>query len=297
MDQNKMIARSPSNMKKGLIASALVMTLTNIGIAHESVTDNDLMYDSIVESRMSTEEKEKYYIKAMDNYFIGSYDNSEEPYERIRLPRKELNVFYEIDEVPILPRFNRKVIEPKFNSDELERRIHHIEALLDALIKKMPPQNLKEARSRELALPNKNGHFINIPFANKEYLDNIQPNYLMPKVSYVSRILYSTNYDIADFDYNGSSNQQIEKEYEIIYLHIKAAGLLRKLPGAYYPKSLLREHANQSGLTQLIKNRELDFKKHLNHDELAVEFFGTYDAWISSFYEFLNKKIKLDVGG
>lgn len=284
-------------MKIELLTCALAMALTNVGVADEPMPKKNLMYDSIVESKMSIDEKEQYYNDTIDSLFIGSYDDQEEPYERVRVPKKDLYELHEIMGEPRLPRFNRNIIEPKLSSDELERRVYHIETLLDALIKKMPQQSLKEARSRELARPNENGYFINIPYANKEYLKAIQPNYLMPKVSYISRILYSPDYDISDFDYNGSSDQKFEKEYETIYLHIKSAGLLRKMPGAYYPKSLLREHADQTGLSQYIQDEEKKSNTKLEHDILAEQFFGSYDGWIHSFYEFLDKKIiKLNIG-
>lgn len=82
----------------------------------------------------------------------------------------------------------------------------------------------------------------------------------------------------------------IEKKYEIIYLNVRAAGLLRYINDTYYPKSFLREHADQTGLTKYIQEQETQSGKPLKHDELAKQYFGSYEKWVSSLDQFLDQK-------
>lgn len=105
------------------------------------------------------------------------------------------------------------------------------------------------------------------------------------------------DYNLSDFEYEKldtsefKKKQLIEKKYEIIYLHIKAAGLVRKISFAFYPKSFLREYADQMGLTKFITEMEEKAGKKLKHDELAEQFFGSYDNWMTGFEQFLQNKI------
>ena len=108
---------------------------------------------------------------------------------------------------------------------------------------------------------------------------------------------YYKDYNLSDFEYEELDTPEfkkkrlIEKKYETIYLHIKAAGLLRKMPFAFYPKSFLREYADQTGLTQLIHDAETHAGKQLKHDELAEQYFGSYDIWMTGFEQFLQNKL------
>ena len=61
---------------------------------------------------------------------------------------------------------------------------------------------------------------------------------------------------------------------------------------AYYPKSLLREYANQTGLTRFIHAEERKANKRLEHDQLAATFFGSTELWLKGFYKFLDEKIE-----
>ena len=45
---------------------------------------------------------------------------------------------------------------------------------------------------------------------------------------------------------------------------------MRRLPAAFYPKSLVRAHADQVGLTQFINEQEKLAGKKLPHDKLAL---------------------------
>ena len=79
--------------------------------------------------------------------------------------------------------------------------------------------------------------------------------------------------------------------YEKIYLTIKEAGLLSRMDNAYVPKSFLREHADKTGLTVFIKEKETQANHTLKHDELAIQFFGSRGAWLTSLHNYLIDKI------
>ena len=74
-------------------------------------------------------------------------------------------------------------------------------------------------------------------------------------------------------------------------MYIKAAGLIRNVPSAFYPKSFLREYAYQTGLTKFIVEAETKAGEQLKHDELAEQFFGSYNEWMTGFEQFLQNKI------
>ena len=66
---------------------------------------------------------------------------------------------------------------------------------------------------------------------------------------------------------------------------------MHRLPAAFYPKSLVRAHADQVGLTQFINEQEKLAGKKLPHDKLAVKYFGSYDKWIKSLNGYINKQL------
>ncbi len=111
------------------------------------------------------------------------------------------------------------------------------------------------------------------------------------------------DYNLSDFEYKEMDTPEfkkrrlVEKNYEQLYLHIKAAGLIRKVSSAFYPKSFLREYADHTGLTKFIVGAEEKAGKKLKHDELAEQFFGSYDEWMTGFEKFLqNKLVILKIG-
>ena len=63
------------------------------------------------------------------------------------------------------------------------------------------------------------------------------------------------------------------------------------MPRAFYPKLLLREYADQTGLTEFIQVKEKAANKQLKHNELAITFFGSEEQWLKGFYKFLDEKI------
>lgn len=97
---------------------------------------------------------------------------------------------------------------------------------------------------------------------------------------------------LKDFEYDRaltSSEHKVEKLYEQIYLAVKNAGLLYKIDNTYIPKSFLRKHADKSGLTLFIYEREAIEGKKLNHKILAIEFFGSREVWLKNLNEFIEK--------
>ncbi|WP_143691175.1 hypothetical protein [Wohlfahrtiimonas populi] len=97
-------------------------------------------------------------------------------------------------------------------------------------------------------------------------------------------------YNISDFEYDRNLSVK-EKIYEEIYLSIKRAGLLRRIENIYYPKSFIREHADQTGLTEFIKAKEKIAGQKLNHDELTIQFFETREQWLTSLNDFIGEKL------
>ena len=101
-------------------------------------------------------------------------------------------------------------------------------------------------------------------------------------------------YNISDFEYDRNLSVKekiVEKIYEEIYLSIKRVGLLRRIENIYYPKSFIREHADQTGLTEFIKAKEKIAGQKLNHDELAIQFFETREQWLTSLNDFIGEKL------
>ncbi len=143
---------------------------------------------------------------------------------------------------------------------------------------------------------------------SRDFATRAQSHYLSYRVLKCTRYLYikqhvgeSNNdtvkdYHIDDFEYSrilSNQEKKIEKLYETIYLSIKEAGLLRRMSYTYYPKSLLREHADKTGLTTFIKEKETQATHPLKHDELAIQFFGSREAWLMSLHKYLTDKINL----
>lgn len=129
----------------------------------------------------------------------------------------------------------------------------------------------------------------------KEISKNIQGNYLEVRGYKCTDYLYGQYYSLEDFGYQASADKkkvQLEEIYTKAYLLIKQAGLLPFIDSAFYPKSLVRAHADQTGLTQFINEQEKQAGKTLKHNKLAVKYFGTRENWIHSLNTFINQKIK-----
>lgn len=79
----------------------------------------------------------------------------------------------------------------------------------------------------------------------------------------------------------------LESLYEDLYLAIRKAGLLRTISAMYYPKLSFRNHARTKGLMTYIDEQQKITNKKLNHEELAIQFFGSREKWITSFNDLL----------
>ena len=285
-----------------LLASALAMVLTNMGVADEPVKQPPISKPTYqlsitreASDLMTDDEKEKYYNSSMASLFVALEYERVDKFDPMFREDYQPGIFdqrpnYE----PKLPRFNRNIAEPKLPPLELEKRVLYLRSLLDKAIIPLMGTAIPEGRRRLLTLDGPYDFIQTGIEMGINYRLNIQPNYLMPRVVFLTENLYSEEYNISDFEYAREDNKQfseLEKEYELIYLNIKSAGLLRKLPDAYYPKSFLREYADQTGLTKFIHDTELKVGRQLSHDELAEQFFGSYDEWMAGFERFLQNKI------
>ncbi len=192
---------------------------------------------------------------------------------------------------PYYNRFNRMINEPTFTEKELEKKELYIESLLNECVKLVGPE--PDDNMEYLTLTRDIYIYYNFRIGNLEFLYAVQPNYMLNRMYKCTRYLYSEEYDINNFEYTKvtSSKKEVEKKYALIYLYVKEAGLLRKMPRAFYPKLLLREYADQTGLTEFIQVKEKAANKQLKHNELAITFFGSEEQWLKGFYKFLDEKI------
>ena len=129
-------------------------------------------------------------------------------------------------------------------------------------------------------------------------IERLYPSRLTDSTSNCAGYLYGSvrGYSLSAFEYgkfeaDAEKKAQIESLYEIAYLKNKKAGELRRTPTAVYPKSLVRQHADQSGLTAYILEKQKAAGKRLNHEELAIEFFGSRDKWVKSLNAAINRKM------
>ena len=130
---------------------------------------------------------------------------------------------------------------------------------------------------------------------------------VMPGVSSVPDVPTFPAYRLSNFEYDQScfkkstdyygKKQKIEKLYEEIYLRARKAGLIRRLEFSYYPKTLLRDYSDKTKLTEFILNKEKLAGHRLKHNELAIEYFGTYDKWMKDFSKYLDQRQQQPIEG
>lgn len=109
-------------------------------------------------------------------------------------------------------------------------------------------------------------------------------------------------YRLSNFEYDQScfqksadyyvKKQKVEKLYEEIYLRARKMGMIRRLEFSYYPKTLLRDFADKTGLTEFIFRKEKEAGHRLRHNDLAIEYFGSYDKWMIKLSSYLDQKQK-----
>lgn len=141
---------------------------------------------------------------------------------------------------------------------------------------------------------------------SKEVLLNIQPSYLEGRVKKCTDFTYGRPYSLANFEYYDYEKKKTPKErkqywidetlYDELYIYIREAGLLRKIPSAYYPKSFIRKHADSSGLTNYIKQKQKEANRQLNHEVLAMEFFGSREVWLKKLENYIDLLTRNKIG-
>ena len=201
----------------------------------------------------------------------------------------------------IYDRFDRSSVQITLTENQLYKMEQKIQTNLDQCIKNSQPKDT--LYNLYIDLPQSLGDrplSYDVSFIDEREYDSSKymvQNYLYGRVNRCVYYLYDDplNYDLSDFDYTQKTTHylQIEKLYEQAYLKIRAAGLLRKLPGAYYPKSFVRAHADATGLTKYIQRQEKKAGRHLPHKYLAADYFGSHKQWIHSLNDYINS-IKID---
>ncbi len=193
-------------------------------------------------------------------------------------------------------RFDRSSVQPELTQNVFHKAEQEIQVILEQCIKNgIPKDSLYDLYidipqvMGEVSLPTIHDFIDEREFDHTKYY--VQ-SYLYGRVDRCVYYLYDDprKYDLSDFDYSPKTNHyhEVEKLYEQAYLKIRVAGLLRKLPGAYYPKSFVRAHADKTGLTKYIQQQEKKVGRHLPHKYLAADYFGSYEEWIRSLNVYLN---------
>lgn len=192
-------------------------------------------------------------------------------------------------------RFDRTEKQLFIDESEKQKQEQHINELLDRCIEYIGKDDLPPLKTRveddnlklKLELPNTDDSQV--------LLKNIQINYLANKVYQCSHFLYG-NYSLQDFEYYDvvtpktaldRKRQMLEPFYEDIYLAIRKAGLLRVIPDANYPKSIIRIIADNNGLSDYIKEQEKQSNKKLSHKKLAISFYKTQQNWLQNITSYI----------
>lgn len=192
-------------------------------------------------------------------------------------------------------RFDRTEKQLFIDESEKQKQEQHINELLDRCIEYIGKDDLPPLKTRvkddnlelKLELPNTDDSQV--------LLKNIQINYLANKVYQCNHFLYG-NYSLEDFEYYDVAapktaldrkRQMLEPFYEDIYLAIRKAGLLRVIPDAYYPKSIIRIIADNNGLSDYIKEQEKQSNKKLSHKKLAISFYKTQQNWLQNITSYI----------
>lgn len=202
-----------------------------------------------------------------------------------------------------LYRFDRRELQPFISEPYRKKQELAIQKMADTCVQYIgvEPQdkdnNILTLKQGETVITT----YLNLPATkdSKEVLKHIQNNYLQGRIYKCSHFLYGDHYSLADFEFYDYAQpktvlfrkrQMLESLYEDLYLAIRKAGLLRTIPAMHYPKSLIRNHADNKGLTQYINKQQKIASKKLNHEELAIQFFGSYDKWIDARNLFFNTR-------
>lgn len=191
-------------------------------------------------------------------------------------------------------RFDRRETMPVLNEAQLKKAEQEIQQLLDQCNTIIGPEADDE---KNVLLKVKPGVYNTTytRITNPEYLRNTQPHYLTGRAYKCVSFLYTKYYDLRDFGYrkhNDKKKEKLEQIYEKAYLTIKKSGLLRNIVSAYYPKSLIRRHADKTGLTAYINGWETTCRCYAHHAVAAGRVFNGYKNWIASLNQYINEEME-----
>ena len=222
-------------------------------------------------------------------YFLYFVDLRELGNQRMVRPSGYYKIAYD--------RFDRTFVQPVVAQNVLHQAEQEIQEILDQCVQNSTPKDSLYDLYTDLpqflgdSLPTYSIEFSDERRDDDRYLTR---SYLYGRVDRCAYYLYDDpyKYDLSDFDYTPKTEhyQKIEKLYERAYLKIRAVGLLRKLPGAHYPKSFVRAHADKTGLTKYIQQKEKEAGRHLPHKYLAADYFGSHEQWVLSLNNYINIK-------
>lgn len=239
-----------------------------------SIYRTEVGRENEIRPEVTEAEKDAYY-----DYYFDHYFNKYEEIERYKFFNNILEK-------------NNSVIHKTVLGRNRSYAVRRMDGLLNDCINFL---QIKELENDDEKLLKKLDQIKNVDLKNK-----IMPHYLYKKMRQCTGYLYTENYSLKDFEYIFDKTemehfatlkkQHIERRYEEIYLTARIGRLLKFLLFANYPKSLIREHANKTGLTVYILNKQKQAGAVLSHEALAVAYFGSYDKWNQSLDQFLDIK-------
>lgn len=298
------------------IGPFLLSTTTGQAIANQQQTNQTNPYKELktrgftynnIDKIKELKEKNKILINKYFNEERGEYISNITEQQKILVHRayiENLDIFSDQQ----YGRYDRSEPQPIFLEKERKQRELAIQVILDKCVKLIGVQPYDKYYSLDVKQDDTyttRAHFFESKreMSGKTYegfeniFKNIQSSYLEGRVGKCTCYLYGEPYTLKSFDYanqqiEASKKRQIEQLYTQAYLMIKAAGLLVYIDYANYPKALFREFANKAGLTNYIQSKEQIAGKTLDHEQLAIAFFGSREQWAKELTIFINQKLK-----
>lgn len=293
-------------MKTKILVSALICT--SIGYVNADTRPPSTQKEKVMSETPHTDKMKKKFSNKDEPINSRNFDNKtkEEQDEYINKVMGHRNLVFN--------RYNLATLqEPRLSENEIRNKEEKINEMLiecaniiglneewEQKIKQESGRNYDFFNDKPLSIIYDN--FEDTPIS-QNFMDRAQPHYLSNKLFKCVRYLYKDpspevlyiEYRLSDFEYKrvlSNKMKRVEKLYEKIYLAVKEAGLLRMMDDLYYPKSLLREHADKTGLTAFIKQQEAEVNHSMKHDELAIQFFGSREAWLMSLHKYFQQLIE-----
>lgn len=84
-------------------------------------------------------------------------------------------------------------------------------------------------------------------------------------------------------------NIELEQKYREIFLLMMQEEMLKNSKYIFVPLSMMREHAEQSDISDYI-SKEIIKKPEITHHELAIQYYGSLDAWMMDVFNFIKNK-------